>query len=77
MKNAKSGEAADTFIPMFLGDLAAILKDDPEHWPAAIPSFFGAGVQTYGKTPPKPRITGFGGMGGFGSMGGMSVPKSK
>jgi hypothetical protein len=53
LKNAQSGEVADTFIPMFIGDLISVLKDNPAHLPAAIPSFFGMGTQTYGKTPRK------------------------
>ncbi len=54
VKNAKSGETADTFIPMFLGDFISIMKDDPNHAPLLIGSFFGAGTQTYAKNPPKP-----------------------
>jgi hypothetical protein len=53
VKNAKAGEVGSMFIPMFLGDLIDIYKDDPKHLPLVAGSFFGMGTQTYQPTMRK------------------------
>lgn len=40
-------ELGQKLIPMFLQDLYEVYKEDPKSLPAAIPAFFGVGVQSY------------------------------
>lgn len=45
-------EIANRLVPMFIQDMKELYLDDPSSVPLGIPSFFGAGIQTYKPETP-------------------------
>ncbi len=42
-------ELADKVVPIMVQDIMEIMQEDPDMWPALIPSMFGIGLQAYGR----------------------------